>query len=243
MLFLDDDDRLTTHGIARMVESLSRHPEVSAVVGGYVEFDSNGRRRRGAHPRRSFVRPVWPDLLLGWIGGPSRTLFRTEVVQRLGGYRQGLSYGEDWDLLFRSALRGPVSVIPYVVQDRRIHGGQSRPEAFREIDRRLRREGLSTLPERWVSLGLRLIEGREHFVRAQSLYLAGRPRASLDELFRFARLSGRWAFTSLVFPLWFPTASHSAVAWIAPEAGTRFLRASARRVRHLMRQDVGADEE
>lgn len=145
VLPMDDDDRLAPGTLRSLGAALDRFQEAVAAVGATMVFDNKGQRRRLRHPRRTLVRNVSADVMFGWPVPPGSSLFRTEVLRAVGGWRDGLTQGEDQDLWLRLASRGPVALIPEIVLYYRRHEGQHRPENTYEIERALREAFVATL--------------------------------------------------------------------------------------------------
>jgi glycosyltransferase involved in cell wall biosynthesis len=127
VLFLDDDDRLTSAALARLCGALGRRPDAVAAVGANVRFDPTGRRERAPHPRFGFTRMIWRDVLAGWDSGSGQALFRADRVREVGGWNEELSYWELGDLWFRVSRLGPVVFVPATVLELRLHPGQAPP--------------------------------------------------------------------------------------------------------------------
>jgi glycosyltransferase involved in cell wall biosynthesis len=106
LLFLDADDWLAPDALSRLADALAASPGAVAAVGAYT-FVGTRRVRRppsGDILERLLVRNLFAN------GG--HLLIRRAVVQAVGGFLPGLSYGEDWQYWIRIALRGPFAAVP-----------------------------------------------------------------------------------------------------------------------------------
>ena len=112
VLFLDDDDVLERTAIEVLSAALLEHAEAIGAIGGRTLFDGQARRRRIRCTRAAAVRYVGPEVLAGWYAVPGQCLFRTHVVQRVGGWDEELRVAEDQDLLLRTDRQGPVVLDP-----------------------------------------------------------------------------------------------------------------------------------
>jgi hypothetical protein len=163
VLFLDDDDLLRPDALATMVRALRTHERCVAVMGAYVVFDETGSRYRRRHPRRTIERHAWRDVLFHIEAFGSRILFRSDVVRSVGGYREGLSLAEDWDLLLRVSRIGPLLFVPPVVTEYRQHSGQTTLAGVHELQDDLAMQHLSSLPPDDQATGRRIRRARQRF--------------------------------------------------------------------------------
>lgn len=111
-LFLDADDCLAPHALARLDRALAATPTAVAATGA-ARFASccggRGTRRNLPAPNRDLL----PDLLVrNRLANCGQMLVRREVVRTIGGFRRGLSYGEDWEYTIRIAARGRFVAVP-----------------------------------------------------------------------------------------------------------------------------------
>jgi glycosyltransferase involved in cell wall biosynthesis len=114
VLFLDDDDELAPGALAALSEALGSAPAAVAAVG--VRRDvGRGRGRRDLHPGRSVLLDVRAASFLGWVAPPSQTMFRTDAVRAVGGWRADQVRGEDRLMWLELSLRGGVVFVPRVV--------------------------------------------------------------------------------------------------------------------------------
>ena len=117
--FLDSDDMIEPHKLARQVEYLERRPGVGLVYSG-VRYFSTGGGELG-HSRKYSVwddgRPWMPEvsgsgaallerLLRNNIMVVNSPLVRRSVVEGVGDFDDGLTPVEDWDYWTRAAAAG-----------------------------------------------------------------------------------------------------------------------------------------
>jgi glycosyltransferase involved in cell wall biosynthesis len=125
VLFLDDDDRLKPHALARLVGALAEHPRAIAAVGARVVFDERGYSQRSAHPRFRHERDAWPDVLFMWVPAQGQALIRKSALLAAGGWNRHRALAEDHELWLRLVGLGPILTIPDTVVEVRVHPGQS----------------------------------------------------------------------------------------------------------------------
>jgi glycosyltransferase involved in cell wall biosynthesis len=109
VLFLDADDRLLPGALEASVECFERHPSAGFVHGRYRFIRLDGA------PAGQPSAP-WPatctylDLVRSnYVGMLATVLFRTDVVRSLGGFRPGLAFSEDYELMLRTARNHPIA--------------------------------------------------------------------------------------------------------------------------------------
>ena len=112
--FLDADDLIEPHKLARQAALLDRHPSAGIVYGAAWYFDSDRpdvlrRGRYGDEPWMPMVSgtdEVLLALLQGNIMVVQAALGRRQVLEDQGGFDPTLSTLEDWDLWLRCAIGG-----------------------------------------------------------------------------------------------------------------------------------------
>jgi len=176
VLFLDDDDLLLPTAVHRLAAALARALQATAATGVELGFDGAERWLNCIRPRRPLVRDVWPDVLAGlWITGAGRTLFRTDVLRRAGGWDESVRFGEDDELWLRLAPRGPVAVVPDDVLLYRSHTNRARPPDAKRTERAFRRRFVDGAPVVRGRRGRRLLHAWEHIDDAGTALAADRP--------------------------------------------------------------------
>lgn len=108
--FLDHDDLLERDALQAVVEELRRFPDTDLV---YTDEDKIEGRRR-CDP---FHKPAWsPDYLLGCMYLAHLCVYRRQIVEEVGGIRDGTDGAQDWDLALRVTERtSAVRHIPRVL--------------------------------------------------------------------------------------------------------------------------------
>ena len=93
---LDHDDRLAPEALYEVVRRLNTDPTIDFVYTDHDLYDSNGVRRS------PFFKPDWsPDLLLSMNYITHFSVYRRELVERVGGFRKGFDGAQDYDLILR----------------------------------------------------------------------------------------------------------------------------------------------
>lgn len=173
ILFLDDDDRLRSNALQDLVTAIARKAKLVAAVGARWKFKKNSYGLRIQHPEFPFQTKIWPELLFGWSAVPSQSLYRTSVVQAVGGWRTDLRIGEDRYLWLKIARLGAVAIIPAIVVEYRAHGGQWRPKDIVAVREKLFQEFISTLPAEAQPRGQRIRSSARQSQQAEENYRAG----------------------------------------------------------------------
>ena len=116
---LDHDDLLAEHALAVVALTLADHPDAQLVYSDEDKVDEAGRRS-GPYFKPDFD----PLLLLGQNFVSHLSVFRRDLVTRVGGYREGYEGSQDWDLTLRvTELVPPSQVVhvPHVLYHWRAH--------------------------------------------------------------------------------------------------------------------------
>lgn len=93
---MDSDDVITPDALAQVVLALTRHPDADVLYSDHDLMLMNGRR---VGP---FFKPDWsPDMFLSNMYVCHLTVFRTELVRKIGGFRVGLEGSQDYDMVLR----------------------------------------------------------------------------------------------------------------------------------------------
>jgi hypothetical protein len=229
VLFLDDDDRLRPTALRLLSTALERASGAAAALGAKEVFDDAGHHKRIPHQRVRLVRPVWEDVMAGWMFVSGQVLLRTDAVRAAGGWDEDLTVAEDQDLWLRVPGRRPAVLVPTIVLEQR-----TRPEGAvgaDEIESALR---IAVVGE---------LQGRDRR-RAEQLVAARRQLRAAGRAFEeehFAEAAGalvraaRAAPSLLASPIWGPqlllsTAKGAAAAALPGPAG-RWARRTVKDVR------------
>ena len=103
---MDADDISYPERLAEEIELLRDHPEVGVVAGLCDMIDRSGKRIRAPEGWRLAQRSVFVPFAHGAM------MYRREVFDKVGGYREECEYWEDQDLVVRMAAVAKVAVIP-----------------------------------------------------------------------------------------------------------------------------------
>ncbi|MFG6468781.1 glycosyltransferase family 2 protein [Roseateles sp. BYS87W] len=137
---MDGDDRSHPERFAVQVAHLRAHPECVCVGTLFRLMNAQGDITSVQNPIRNF-RQTNLNLLpphVATLPHPS-ILLRRSLLQQLGGYRQGFSHAEDYDLFLRLAEVGPLGIVQQPLLDYRIHAGSlSSSNLERQVDSALR---------------------------------------------------------------------------------------------------------
>jgi glycosyltransferase involved in cell wall biosynthesis len=108
---LDHDDELTPEALYEIASLVRRQPETDMIYSDEDKIDAKGRRHS------PFFKPDWsPDTLLSLMYTCHLGVYRTELVRRIGGFREGFEGSQDYDLVLRlTELTERVSHIPKVL--------------------------------------------------------------------------------------------------------------------------------
>jgi GT2 family glycosyltransferase len=92
----DHDDVLAPDALFEVARRLDRDPGLDFIYTDRDVIEAGGRRVR------PFFKPDWsPDLLLSMNYVVHLTVFRRELVERVGGFRKGFEGAQDYDLVLR----------------------------------------------------------------------------------------------------------------------------------------------
>lgn len=220
VLFLDDDDRLFPSALERLLLSARQHPHAIASVGGRLMLRPDGSRRRAPHPHTRRVRSIRTDVFFDWVGFPSQSLFRADIVRAADGWNERLTRGEDRDLWVRIARKGPVAFVPDPVVEWRMRPREAtgedamarRTRLLRDRVRAVERSGTDASCRRTLVASRRWVEG-------MNAYEVGRYRAARSAFLDMAKLAPRAFASPLVGPMMWRMSLRILVASVA--AGDR----------------------
>ncbi len=97
---LDQDDLLTADALAQCALELDLHPDAGLIYSDDDKIDPAGVR---SDP---FFKPEWnPELFLGQNFINHLGFYRTDLMRRVGGFREGFDGSQDYDLALRCIER------------------------------------------------------------------------------------------------------------------------------------------
>lgn len=113
--FLDADDLLSKEKIELQVAFLNANPDVGISLVSTWFFDNNDKQRKhytdfGLKNQTTMPvvnglgYPVISNYLQQNLTVIQSPLFRREILQKVGNFREGMAYLEDWDFWFRIAI-------------------------------------------------------------------------------------------------------------------------------------------
>ena len=92
----DHDDVLPAHALLAVVHELNRHPEADIVYSDEDRLDESGRRYDPYFKPDFNVELFRGQNFISHLG-----VYRTDLVRRVGGFREGLEGSQDYDLAWR----------------------------------------------------------------------------------------------------------------------------------------------
>lgn len=120
---MDHDDRIPPHALYRVAMEIRRHPQVDLIYSDEDKIDADNRRYG------PYFKSDWnPDLLCGQNMVSHLGVYRTSLLRRLGGFREGYEGSQDYDLALRVAemtVPGHIRHIPQVLYHWRVFEGSS----------------------------------------------------------------------------------------------------------------------
>jgi len=103
IIFLDADDRLAPNAFLFGLEQFENFPETTLVYGGFTRIDEAGKLLHGLHSQ-SCSEDVYKQLLRSnFIKMHSTVMYRTQTVQRIGGFETSLGACEDYEMFLKLA--------------------------------------------------------------------------------------------------------------------------------------------
>jgi GT2 family glycosyltransferase len=116
---LDHDDRLREHALALVALAAEADPEAAVIYSDENVIDARGERL--AH----YFKPDFDPLLqMGMNHICHLAVVRNDLLEAIGGFREGFEGSQDWDLLLRATEAvAPAQVhhIPHILYDWRSH--------------------------------------------------------------------------------------------------------------------------
>jgi glycosyltransferase involved in cell wall biosynthesis len=129
VIFLDADDRLLPSAIAIGIEALAKRPRVAFAAGMSRDIGEDGRiirdRRQPLVTQDHYLR-LLEDCYI-WSG--SSVVYQRSAIDAVGGFNEGLSAGDDYELYLNIARRHPIFCHETVVTDYRRHGSNTTRDA------------------------------------------------------------------------------------------------------------------
>ncbi len=137
--FLDHDDTLAPFALFEVVRALNQDPELDFIYSDEDHLDPSGRRQN------PHFKPDWsPDTLRSHNYICHLVVIRRDLLERVGGLREGFDGSQDYDLALRATEQAShVHHIPMILYHWRQHpaamtGGPRKDEAHEAAKRALR---------------------------------------------------------------------------------------------------------
>ena len=114
---LDHDDLLTPDALYEIVSLLDRHPEADMIYSDEDKIDDRGKLSE------PFFKPDWcPDSFLSRMYTCHLGVYRREIINEIGGFREGYEGSQDYDLVLRFTEKTDnIFHIPKILYHWRIH--------------------------------------------------------------------------------------------------------------------------
>ena len=109
-LFLDGDDWLAPDALARLADTLQTAPWAVAASGRFARVSQDNAAHLSASPPQGCLLERLLTRNLFANGG--HLLVRREAVEASSGFRDDLTFGEDWEYWTRLALQGEFVAVP-----------------------------------------------------------------------------------------------------------------------------------
>jgi glycosyltransferase involved in cell wall biosynthesis len=105
----DHDDALARTALYEVAAEIDAHPDAQFIYSDEDKIDTEDRRFD------PYFKPDWnPDLNSGQNYTSHLSVYRTELIRSLGGFRKGFEGSQDWDLFLRAIERIPSSAIRHI---------------------------------------------------------------------------------------------------------------------------------
>jgi len=132
LVFLDQDDLLTSDALAEVALHLSEHDTVDVLYSDDDKIDAEGKRFA---PQ---FKPDWsPELLLSYMYFSHLFVVRKRLFQQVNGLRPGFEGSQDYDLALRVTERArSIAHLPYILYHWRVlpgstaASGEAKPASF-----------------------------------------------------------------------------------------------------------------
>lgn len=149
--FLDNNDELTFDALFEIVRLLQEHPDADLIYSDEDKIDDKGKRSD------FFFKPDWsPDLLLSQNYISHLSVFRKEIVDRIGGFRPGFTGVQDYDLLLRfTECTKNIFHIPKILYHGRISQNMKmeEPDEKESFDSNAKKALTDAMQRRNISIG------------------------------------------------------------------------------------------
>lgn len=106
---MDHDDELPPHALYRVAVELDAHPDAEIIYSDEDKIDAEGRRHE------PYFKTDWnPALLQSQNMINHLGVYRSALLRRIGGFREGFDGSQDYDLVLRATARTPAARIRHI---------------------------------------------------------------------------------------------------------------------------------
>lgn len=121
---LDDDDIFLPNHLQILISYLDKHHDINCVFSNFLILFENGRRSDGVNSRAWYRNFSHTELcLLGILSATCSAVFRKDVLEKINGFNESITIGENRDFFSRLALRYEVAFINSMTAYQYMHGG------------------------------------------------------------------------------------------------------------------------
>jgi len=157
---LDHDDLLAPHALFEIVRKINERPETDFIYSDEDKISEYGKKRFDPH-----FKPDWsPDILRSYNYITHLSVFKKELIGKVGGFREGLDGSQDYDLILRATEKAKrIEHVPKILYHWCISAGSTagnantKPYAYEAAKKALRdhlaRLGLQGEVQDWYALG------------------------------------------------------------------------------------------
>ena len=109
VVLLDHDDELSKDALFWVAKEINEHPDAAMIYSDEDKIDERGRRSQPA------FKPDWsPDLFNSLNLVTHLSVYKTELVRSIGGFRSGFEGSQDYDLALRITENIPAENIRHI---------------------------------------------------------------------------------------------------------------------------------
>ncbi len=123
LALLDHDDELTEDALYQVVEEIGAHPDANLIYSDEDKIDRFGNRLNPYFKSDLNIEMLRVQNFICHLA-----VYKTELVRKLGGFREGVEGAQDWDLVLRvidASAEGQVRHIPHILYHWRIIEGST----------------------------------------------------------------------------------------------------------------------
>jgi glycosyltransferase involved in cell wall biosynthesis len=191
--YLSSDDRLLPNAISKLMTTLAREPSIILVYCDFDLIDSTGKVIRSVQTEKYSKKRLVEDLLC--LPGPG-ALFKRDVFNRIGGWRESLRQCPDFEYWLRAASIGDFSRVGEILAQFRIHAEST---SFRQVSVE-RCDEISVVVDKYCDINKNAPRSR---MTGKALLMAAKNHAQsgryITAVWRFTR--ALTAFPSLLFSM------------------------------------------